>query len=125
MGIQNYYKSLKILNYKPAYFGTEGGTYTHKITFKGLIQPPNARTFTTLGQFNSKDTARIAAVLYCSEKQRFEPKDIIEDVNGIRYRIFDDELGIQASGATGIKPKHGQHAEYKLEYFQGDANVQQ
>ncbi|MDR1169084.1 MAG: hypothetical protein LBK53_09400 [Heliobacteriaceae bacterium] len=117
MSISKYYKSLTIYGWQEPYFGQEGG-YIPRAKFKGLIQPPAGRTFTSLTQVNSKDTANIAAILFCSEKQKFEPKDIIADVSGTKYKIFDDSNSMQKDGITGIKPKRGQHAEYKLVYFQ-------
>ena len=46
---------------------------------------------------------------------KFEPKDIIE-YNGQKYIIAGQNT--QDDGVTGITPKAGQHAEYRLEWAQ-------
>lgn len=108
--IEKYYKTLNILRYQKGGFGVPSG-YQVAGTFKGLIQvPSNSNTFN-----NGKDTSSVAGVLFCPVNVKFESKDIIED-NGLKYIISGQNT--QVSGVTGITPKRGQHAEYRLEWAQ-------
>lgn len=108
--IEKYYKTINILRYQQGGFGVPSG-YKTAGTFKGLIQAPsNSNTFN-----NGKDTSSIAGVLFCSNKVKFESKDIIE-YNGNKYIISGQNT--QSDGVTGIKPKRGQHAEYNLQWAQ-------
>lgn len=108
--IEKYYKTINILRFDKGGFGVPSG-YKPAGTFKGLIQAPsNSNTFN-----NGKDTSSIAGVLFCSNKVKFESKDIIE-YNGNKYIISGQNT--QKDGVAGIKPKRGQHAEYRLEWSQ-------
>lgn len=108
--IEKYYKTLNILRYQKGGFGVPSG-YEIAGTFKGLIQvPSNSNMFN-----NGKDTSSVTGVLFCSNKVKFEPKDIIE-YNGQKYIIAGQNT--QNDGVTGITPKASQHAEYRLEWVQ-------
>lgn len=108
--IERYYKPINILEFQEGNFDTPAA-YTVKGSFMGLIQTPsNSSTFN-----NSKDTSNVSGVLFCSNKIQFEPKTIIEQ-NGNKYIIAGQ--GTQLNGVTGIEPKKGQHAEYRLEWLQ-------
>lgn len=109
MSLQSKYKTLKVYEKSDGNFKTATGS-TFKRTFKGLIQnaaPTN--TFT-----NGKDTSSVNAVLFCSSNEKFTSKDLIENVNGVRYKIANSDL--QENGVTGIV---GHHSEYNLTYVQG------
>lgn len=109
--IEKHYKTINILRFEKGGFGVPSG-YKPAGTFKGLIQTPsNSNTYN-----NGKDTSSVAGVLFCSNKVRFESKDIIED-NGNKYIISGQNT--QPDGVTGINPKRGQHAEYNLQWAQG------
>lgn len=108
--IEKYYKTLNLMRYVEGGFGTPSG-YKIVGTFKGLIQAPsNSNTFN-----NGKDTSNVAGVLFCSNKVKFESKDIVE-YQGQKYIISGQ--GTQPNGVTGITPKAGQHAEYNLLWAQ-------
>lgn len=108
--IERYYKLITILEFQEGDFETPS-EYVVKGFFKGLIQTPsNNATFN-----NSKDTSNVAGTLYCSNLIQFEPKTVIE-YKGNKYLIAGQ--GTQADGVTGIIPKKGQHAEYRLEWLQ-------
>lgn len=108
--IERYYTPINILEYQEGSFDEPAG-YTVKGTFKGLIQTPsNSYSFN-----NSKDTSSVSGVLFCSVKEHFEPKTIIEQ-NGNKYVISGQ--GTQTNGVTGIIPARGQHAEYNLIWAQ-------
>lgn len=108
--IDKYYQTINILEYQEGDFETPA-SYTIKGFFKGLIQTPsNQNTFN-----NSKDTSSVSGVLFCSEKEHFEPKTIIE-YKGNKFVISGQQT--QPDGVTGIKPKRGQHAQYNLEWLQ-------
>ena len=108
--IERYYSQINILEYQEGSFD-EPAQYTVKGTFNGLIQTPsNTHTFN-----NSKDTSNVAGVLFCSNKEQFEPKTVIEQ-NGNKFIISGQ--GTQANGVTGITPARGQHAEYNLIWMQ-------
>lgn len=108
--IEKYYKTINILRYHQGGFGVPSG-YKFFNDFKGLIQAPsNSNTFN-----NGKDTSSVAGVLFCSNKVKFESKDIIE-YKGDKYIILGQNT--QSDGVTVIKPKRGQHAEYNLQWAQ-------
>ena len=108
--IERYYTPINILEYQEGSFD-EPAQYTVKGTFNGLIQTPsNNHTFN-----NSKDTSNVSGVLFCSVKEHFKPKTIIEQ-NGNKFIIAGQ--GTQANGVTGIIPARGQHAEYNLIWAQ-------
>lgn len=108
--IDKYYTPINILEFQEGSFETPAD-YVVKGSFMGLIQAPsNRNTFN-----NSKDTSSVAGVLFCSNKNQFEPKTIIEQ-NGNKFVISGQ--GTQINGVTGITPKRGQHAEYNLEWLQ-------
>lgn len=108
MQIERYYTNINLYRYKKGGFEVPSG-YQFERTFKGLIQTPtNSNTFN-----NSKDTSSVSGVLFCSEKEQFEAKDIIEQ-NGEKYIISGQNT--QVNGVAGIQPKRGQHAEYRLEW---------
>lgn len=108
--IERYYTPINILEYQEGSFG-EPASYKVKGTFKGLIQTPsNSYSFN-----NSKDTSSVSGVLFCSNKEHFEPKTIIEQ-NGNKFIISGQ--GTQPNGITGITPARGQHAEYNLIWAQ-------
>lgn len=111
MGIEKYYKTINIQRYQKGGFDTPSG-YQLVGTFKGLIQAPsNSNTFN-----NGKDTSNVSGVLFCSPSVAFQEKDIVE-YNGQKYIISGQNT--QTDGVTGIQPKKGQHAEYRLEWTQG------
>ena len=88
--IERYYTPINILEYQEGSFD-EPAQYTIKGTFNGLIQTPsNNHTFN-----NSKDTSNVSGVLFCSVKEHFEPKTIIEQ-NGNKFIIAGQ--GTQANG---------------------------
>jgi hypothetical protein len=108
--IDKYYHDINILRFNKGGFGEPSG-YEIAGTFKGLVQTPsNSNTFN-----NGKDTSSVAGVLFCPITVKFESKDIIED-NGQKYIISGQNT--QNNGVTGITPKAGQHAEYRLEWTQ-------
>lgn len=108
--IEKYYKTINILRYFEGGFDTPA-EYKNVGVFKGLIQAPsNSRTFN-----NSKDTSNVAGTLFCSPSVKFQNKDVIE-YNGQRYIIAGQNT--QTDGVSGIKPKRGLHAEYRLEWTQ-------
>lgn len=110
MGIEKYYQTINIYRYSKGGFGVPSG-YEVVGNFKGLIQvPSNSNTFN-----NGKDTSNVSGVLFCSNKVKFEDKDIVE-YNGQKYIISGQNT--QTDGVSGIKPKRGQHAEYTLQWTQ-------
>jgi len=112
MSLADKYKTLKVYNSTTGSFSTPSGTVLNR-TFQGLIQKSaSSNSFN-----NGKDTASFSVILFCSNEEIFTSKDIIEDVNGDRYKIPNSKP--QENGVTGIKPQAGQHAEYNLTYMQG------
>lgn len=110
MSIDKFYHKISVLRYDKGGFGVPSG-YAKVRDFMGLVQvPSNSNTFN-----NGKDTSSVSGVLFCSIKEKFEPKDIIED-NGQRYIISGQNT--QNNGVSGITPRAGQHAEYRLEWTQ-------
>lgn len=109
MSLQSKYKTLKVYEKSDGSFSTSAGT-VFKRTFKGLIQ--NAAPFNTFN--NGKATSSADAVLFCGEKEKFTTKELIENINGIKYKIANSDL--QVNGVTGIV---GHHSEYNLTYVQG------
>ena len=110
MSIERYYHNINILRFNKGGFGVPSG-YEVAATFKGLIQAPsNSNTYN-----NGKDTSSVSGVLFCSNKIKFEAKDVIE-YNGQKYIISGQNT--QNDGVAGIKPKRGQHAEYMLVWAQ-------
>lgn len=108
--IEKYYKSINLYRFNKGGFGVPSGYQLVK-SFKGLIQTPsNGNTFN-----NGKDTSSVSGVLFCSNKETFESKDIVE-YNGQKYIVSGQNT--QTDGVTGITPKKGQHAEYRLEWTQ-------
>lgn len=108
--IEKYYNSINIYRFKEGDFDTPSG-YELAGTFKGLIQSPsNYNTYN-----NGKDTSTVSGVLFCSNKVKFEEKDIIE-YQGQKFIIAGQNT--QVNGITGIQPKQGQHAEYTLLWTQ-------
>ena len=108
--IEKYYYKINVLSFNKGGFGVPS-EYIKVRDFMGLVQvPSNSNTFN-----NSKDTSSVSGVLFCSIKEKFEPKDIIED-NGQRYIISGQNT--QNNGVSGITPRAGQHAEYRLEWVQ-------
>lgn len=108
MSITSKYKTLSIYEYSEGNFST-ADSFTLKSTFQGLIQ--NAAPSNTFN--NAKDTSSVSAVLFCGINEVFESTDIIQNVNGARYKIANSDL--QYNGVTGIR---GHHSEYNLTYFQ-------
>ncbi|MBQ2391404.1 MAG: hypothetical protein II306_06505 [Clostridia bacterium] len=108
--IERYYKRINILEFQAGSFETPA-EYVVSGSFMGLIQAPSNNAVFN----NSKDTSSVAGTLFCSNKQHFEPKTIIE-YNGTKYLIAGQ--GTQTDGVTGIQPKRGQHAQYRLEWLQ-------
>lgn len=108
--IKNYYHKIGLYRFQKGEFDTKSGY--HKIgEFMGLVQvPSNSNTFN-----NGKDTSSVSGVLFCSINEKFESKDMIED-NGQKYIISGQNT--QLSGVSGITPRAGQHAEYRLEWAQ-------
>lgn len=112
MSLADKYKTLKVYNSTTGSFSTPAGTNLNR-NFQGLIQKSaSSNSFN-----NGKDTSSTSSVLFCSNKEIFTSKDIIEDANGVRYKISNSDA--QTDGVTGIEPKAGQHAEYNLTYLQG------
>lgn len=110
MSIERYYHKISVLRFDKGGFGVPS-EYVKVRDFMGLVQvPSNSNTFN-----NSKDTSSVSGVLFCSIKEKFEPKDLIED-NGQRYIISGQNT--QNNGVAGITPRRGQHAEYRLEWTQ-------
>lgn len=110
MGIEKYYQKINIQRYQQGGFGVPSG-YQVVGSFDGLIQvPSNANTFN-----NGKDTSSVSGVLFCPASVKFESKDIIE-FKGQKYIISGQNT--QTDGVSGIQPKRGQHAEYRLEWTQ-------
>lgn len=108
--IEKYYHKINIQRFNQGGFGVPSG-YEVVGSFMGLVQvPSNNNTFN-----NGKDTSSVSGVLFCPITVKFEPKDIIED-NGQKYIISGQNT--QSNGVTGITPKAGQHAEYRLEWTQ-------
>lgn len=108
--IDKFYQTINILEYQEGDFETPA-SYNVAGSFKGLVQTPsNRNTFN-----NSKDTSSVAGVLFCSNKNQFEPKTIIE-YKGNKFIISGQQT--QIDGVTGIEPKRGQHAQYNLEWLQ-------
>lgn len=108
--IEKYYHKINILRFNQGGFGTPSG-YETIGSFQGLVQvPSNSNTFN-----NGKDTSSVTGVLFCPVSVKFEPKDMIED-NGQNYIISGQNT--QPHGVSGIIPKRGQHAEYRLEWVQ-------
>lgn len=110
MGIERYYTKINLYRFNKGGFGVPSG-YEFIRTFDGLIQvPSNSNTFN-----NGKDTSSVNGVLFCSNKEKFEDKDIVER-NGQKYIISGQNT--QSDGVAGIQPKRGQHAEYSLLWTQ-------
>lgn len=112
MGIEKYYQTINIQRYSESDddFSQPAG-YSVVGSFKGLIQvPSNSNTFN-----NGKDTSSVSGVLFCPASVEFQNKDIIE-YNGQKYIIAGQNT--QPNGVSGITPKRGQHAEYRLEWTQ-------
>lgn len=110
MSIERYYKTINIERFNKGGFGVPSG-YQIIGSFKGLIQAPaNSNTFN-----NGKETSSVSGVLFCSPSVKFEEKDIVE-YNGQKFIISGQNT--QTDGVTGIMPKRGQHAEYRLEWTQ-------
>lgn len=110
MSLQSRYKWINIVRFVKGEFSAPS-RYDVVGKFKGLIQvPSNSNTFN-----NGKDTSNVVGVLFCSNKQTFESKDLIES-NGKRYKIAGSNT--QIDGVCGLEPIAGQHAEYQLEYAQ-------
>ena len=108
--IEKYYKSINLYRYEKGGFNIPSGYKLIK-SFEGLIQTPsNSNTFS-----NGKDTSSVSGVLFCSNKEKFESKDLVE-YKGQKYIISGQNT--QTDGVTGIQPKRGQHAEYRLEWTQ-------
>lgn len=108
MSIDRYYYKIKLYRYKKGGFDIPSG-YEFIKTFDGLVQTPsNSNSFN-----NFKDTSSVSGILFCSKKEVFQAKDIIED-NGQKYIISGQNT--QVNGVAGIQPKRGQHAEYRLEW---------
>lgn len=106
--IDRYYKKINLYRFQKGGFDVPSG-YQFVKSFMGLIQvPSNSNTFT-----NGKDTSSVSGVLFCSNKEKFESKDLVE-YNGQKYIISGQNT--QTDGVTGIEPKKGQHAEYRLEW---------
>lgn len=110
MSLKSRYKTINILEYKEPYFANPGEWVTKGI-FKGLIQPSTGSKVYN----NGKDTTNVDALLFCDISVVFEEKDVLE-FKGIRYKIAG--APVKTDGITGITPKRGQHAEYKLVYTQ-------
>lgn len=110
MGIEKYYKKINLYRFNKGGFAIPAG-YSYIGTFDGLIQTSsNTNAFN-----NGKDTSSVSGVLFCSNKVKFENKDIVE-YNGQKYIISGQNT--QTDGVAGITPKRGQHAEYRLEWTQ-------
>lgn len=104
--IDRYYTPINILEFQEGSFETPA-SYKVVGSFKGLIQTPNnSSTFN-----NSKDTSNVSGTLFCSIKEKFASKTIIEQ-NGEKWLISGQKT--QSMGVTGITPVRGQHAEYSL-----------
>lgn len=110
MSLQSKYKTLKIYEKVTSTSASVPNSYKLIRTFKGLIQ--NAPPSTTYN--NGQSTSTVNAILFCNPKETFATKDLIENINGVRYKIANSDL--QANGVTGIA---GHHAEYNLAYIQG------
>lgn len=110
MSLKAKYKTLNIYTYMAGSFSIPAG-YALNRSFKGLIQATSpSNTFN-----NGKDTASVETVLFCSNKEVFTSKDIIDN-GGVRYKIANSTT--QTDGVCGLSPKQGQHAEYNLTYVQ-------
>ena len=108
--IDRYYNYINLYRFEKGGFDVPSG-YKLVGRFKGLIQTPsNSNTFN-----NSKDTSSVSGVLFCSIREKFESKDIVE-YNGQKFIISGQNT--QTAGVAGITPKRGQHAEYRLEWTQ-------
>ncbi len=112
MGIEKYYHTINILRYSESDDDfSSPASYQVVGSFKGLVQvPSNSNIYN-----NGKDTSSVSGVLFCPVSVAFGSKDIIED-NGRRYIIAGQNT--QPTGVSGIKPKRGLHAEYRLEWTQ-------
>ncbi len=110
MSLKARYKTISILELKPAYFD-KPEQWATKSTFKGLIQPATGSKVYS----NGKDTTNVDALLFCDISEKFEETDILE-FKGVKYRIAG--APVKPDGVTGIEPIRGQHAEYNLVYTQ-------
>lgn len=107
MSLQSKYKTLKVYEKVVGEFKNPSALVL-KRKFYGLIQ--NASPSNTFN--NGKETSSVSAVLFCSDKEVFKASDIIENVNGIKYKVSNSDL--QYNGVTGIV---GHHSEYNLTYY--------
>lgn len=112
MSLKNRYRQIDIYRLPASSDYTTDSQYSKVGSFKGLIQTPApSNTFN-----QGKETATIAAVLFCDIKEQFTTEDVIFE-NGNGYKIANSNL--QKNGVCGLTPKAGQHAEYNLTYVQG------
>jgi len=112
MSLKNRYRQIDIYRLTESDDYTTDSQYSKVSSFKGLVQTPApSNTFN-----QGKETATIAAVLFCDKSQVFTSDDVIVR-NGIGYKVSNSDL--QKDGVCGLTPKAGQHSEYNLTYVQG------